>query len=180
MTSGWVRKQIDEFLALKDQVVRSWTGVEMAVRGGDEVASEFGGRDVPCLQLWALRAEISNGATRTVAIYQDDDLFGLMIQANAGFGGDDVGHGYRVRALPELPMGPVRQVSVYVDADVLAEVSLRVGDRDLLLVAGEADEDQTGRLVWRRFDESVLAFPDPTAVEQVQWIPARTRLHRII
>jgi hypothetical protein len=178
VASGWVRTQLDEFLALKDQVIRSWTGVEMAVRGGDGVAPEFGGPDVPCLQLRVLGAETATGVTRTVATYQDDDSFGLTIQVDAGFDSDDVGHGYRARALPELPLGLVRHVSVYVDADVLAEVGLRVGDRDLLLVAGEAQEDQTGRLVWHRFDESVLAFPDPTVVERVHWVPARTRLHR--
>ncbi|SCE94603.1 hypothetical protein GA0070214_103494 [Micromonospora chaiyaphumensis] len=174
-----MRRQINEFLALKDQVVRSWSGVEMAVRGGDGPAPEFAGQDVPCRHLSALHARTDTGDTVTIATYQDDCLFGLRIELSAGPGGDDDSHGYRRRALPELPTGLIRAVSIDLDGDVLAEVGLEVDGRHLLLVAGEADEDFEGRLVWRRLDESVLAFTDPNTVEQLQWASPRRRLQRI-
>lgn len=179
MAGGWMRRQINEFLALQDQVIRSWSGVEMAGRGGDGLAPEFAGQDVPCIHLLALHPWADTGETVTIATYQDDDLFGLTIQPSAGPDGDDLGHGYRLRALPELPTGLVRKVSIYLDGDVLAEVSLRVGRRNLLLVAGEAEEDHDGRLVWHRLDESVLAFTAPNVVGQMPWVPARGRLQPI-
>ncbi|MET7806624.1 hypothetical protein [Micromonospora chersina] len=179
MASGWMRTQIDEFLALKDQVIQSWSGVEMAVRGGDGPTPEFAGQDVPCLHLWALHARTDTGDTVTIATYQHDDLFGLRIERSAGSDGDDVSHGYRRCALPELPTGLVRRVSIDLDGDVLAEVRLQVERRDLLLLAGEAEEDFDGRLVWRRLDESVLAFTDPNTVEQMKWVAARRQLRRI-
>ncbi|MGC4818704.1 hypothetical protein [Micromonospora sp. DT63] len=174
-----MRKQINDFLALKDQVIRSWSGVEMAVRGGDGPAPEFADQDVPCLHLWALHARTDSGETVTIATYQDDDLFGLRIDLSAGSNVDDVSHGYRRRNLPELPTGLVRKVSIDLDGDVVAEVGLQVEGHDLLLVAGEAEENFEGRLVWRRLDESVLAFTDPNTVEQMQWVPTRGRLRRI-
>ncbi|MET7808877.1 hypothetical protein [Micromonospora chersina] len=179
MASGWMRTQINEFLALKDQVIRSWSGVEMAVRGGDGPTPEFTGQDVPCLHLRALHARTDTGDTVTIATYQHDDLFGLRIERSAGADGDDVSHGYRRRALPELPTGLVQRVSIDLDGDVLAEVRLQVERRDLLLVAGEAEENFEDRLVWRRLDESVLAFTDANTVERMKWVPARRRLQRI-
>jgi hypothetical protein len=81
--------------------------------------------------------------------------------------------GYRLRSLTELSTGRVQEVSVRLDDGLIAEVSLLVGDRELLLVAGEAEEQPSGQLVWHRLDESVLVFTDPDEVERVRWVPVR-------
>ncbi|GAB3835282.1 hypothetical protein GCM10027610_032740 [Dactylosporangium cerinum] len=46
-------RQASAFLAPQGRVVRSWQGIEMAVRG-DGTHFEFGRPDVPCLQLLTL------------------------------------------------------------------------------------------------------------------------------
>lgn len=150
------------FLDLRDSVVGSWQGVEMAVRDGG-----FGGPDVPCLQLWALYTDTGT----VIDTYQDDDVFGLWARPGTAVAVEEPG--YRLRALTELPTGRVGSVTVHLDGDVLAEVRFRIGGQDLLLIAGEAHEDRSGRLVWHRLDESVLAFTDPGAADRMRWVPPR-------
>ncbi|WP_037321739.1 hypothetical protein [Amycolatopsis orientalis] len=50
--------------------------------------------------------------------------------------------------------------------DILSEVHFRIGAQPLALVAGELEETAAGGLIYRRFDESVLAFTDP---ERIPW-----------
>jgi hypothetical protein len=52
------------------------------------------------------------------------------------------------------------------------EVTRRVEGQDLMLIAGEADEDHSGRLVWHR-----LTRPDD--VEAMSWLPARPPLRLV-
>jgi hypothetical protein len=171
VTDAWLRDRADEFIAMRGRVVRGWYGIEMAVREGGD-GPEFGGPDVPCLQLVVLNAQLAGGPALAVHTYQNDCECGLILAPpiDAGPYQDGI---YRARSLPELPVGPVDEVAVRVDGGVLAEVLLRIGRRDLLLVAGEAYEDSDGGLSWHRFDESVLAFTEPTAAEALTWAPPR-------
>ena len=177
MISDWVRAQATGFAAVQGRIVRCWSGVEMAVHDGKGLPG-FGGAEVPCLQLWALRAVTADDAAVGITTYQDDDLFGLAIAPGVGFDGD-LGRGYRLRTLTELPTGTVDDVAVLLDRDVIAEVHLQLGDRHLFLVAGEVHEDQTGAFVWHRLDESVLAFTDPDALARMSWMPTRGPLRHI-
>ena len=167
------QQQASALLALQGHVVRSWHGLEMAVRG-DGTHFEFGGPDVPCLQLLTLRMTLDTGSTLAVTTYQDNDAFGLAHGASGNAPPEEPGTGYRSRPLPELPTGQIEDVAVHLDGDLVAEVTLRVEGQDLLLIAGEADEDQSGRLVWHRLDESVLVFPQPNDAGTMSWTPTRT------
>ncbi|WP_433087482.1 hypothetical protein ACQP1P_16150 [Dactylosporangium sp. CA-052675] len=178
MIGGWVQRQASALVALQGQNVGSWQGIEMAVRG-DDAHFEFGGPDVPCLQLLTLRMTLADNSPVVVTTYQDDDGFGLAIDTCSTWPSEAPDAGYRLRALPELPTGRVQEASTYLDGDLLAEVMLRVEGRELLLVAGEADEDHSGRLVWHRLDESVLVFTRPGDAEAIPWVPARTPLRLI-
>ncbi|MFC5007262.1 hypothetical protein ACFPIJ_56825 [Dactylosporangium cerinum] len=178
MNGGWAQRQTSAFLALQGHVVRSWQGIEMAVRG-DDTHFEFGGPDVPCLQLLTLRLTLATDSPVVVTTYQDNDAFGLAIGTSSNWPTEELGAGYRLRALPELPTGRVQEVLAYLDGDLLAELTLRVEGQELLLVAGEADEDHFGRLVWHRLDESVLVFTRPGDVEAMSWVPARTPLRLV-
>ncbi|MFC9432439.1 hypothetical protein [Nocardia sp. NPDC057030] len=169
---NWLAERSREFASLRGMSVESWVGVEMALRedvGGS--GPQFEDPEVPCLQLWGLRASFRNGSVLSVRTYQDDARFGLW--ANQEYVRDEeLWEGiYRRRSLTELPTGHVDQVTVFVDEvdAVLAEVHLQIGQRPLLLIAGEIDETSRGGLVFHRLDESVLAFTDPAAVEDVLW-----------
>jgi hypothetical protein len=175
MVGDWTQQQASTFLALQGHVVCSWQGIEMAVRG-DDTHFEFGGPDVPCLQLLTLRMTLDTDSALVVTTYQDDDAFGLAIDTSSNAPTEDPGTGYRSRNLPELPTGQIEETAVYLDGDLLAEVTLRVEGQELLLIAGEADEDQSGRLVWHRLDESVLVFPRPSDAGAMSWTPIRTPL----
>ncbi|WP_041832153.1 hypothetical protein [Actinoplanes sp. N902-109] len=180
MISDWLRDQTAAFLAMRDQAVVSWHGVEMAVRGGDdEGIPEYDGPDVPCLQLLVLDAVNSEGQAVTITTYQNDMTFGMWVNPGAIGDREDWGCGYRRRTLTELPAGPIREVEVYLDDCVVAEVRFHIGDRELLLIAGELREDWSGRFEWYRLDESVLVFTDPGAAEALQWVPRRGTLRRI-
>ncbi|WP_433789051.1 hypothetical protein [Actinoplanes sp. CA-252034] len=179
MISDWLHDQTATFLAMRDQTVASWHGVEMAVRGGDEGTPEYNGPDVPCLQLLALDAVRPDGTAVNITTYQNDLSFGMWANAGAVCDRDDRGRGYRRRALTELPTGRIVEVEVYLDDDVLAEVRIQIADNELLLVAGESYEDWSGGLEWHRLDESVLVFTDPGEAEKMRWVPSRGALRRI-
>jgi hypothetical protein len=51
----------------------------------------------------------------------------------------------------------------------ISSVSLAVGGAPLLFVAGEVDEQRSGRLDFVLDDESVLVFTDPAAAETLPW-----------
>ncbi|AEV85366.1 hypothetical protein ACWT_4346 [Actinoplanes sp. SE50] len=173
MTPAWLQARIAEFRAVPGRTVTGWYGVEMAVREGGGAGPEFAGPDAPCLQLLTLSAQVLDGPALTVGTYQDDDVFGLLLTSPED-GASSRNGIFRARSLPELPVGPVDEVTVHLDADVLAEVVLRIGERNLLLIAGEAYENGDGDLSWHRLDESVLAFVDPEAAQALPWIPRRS------
>jgi len=147
----------------------------MAARG-DDTHFEFGRPDVPCLQLLTLNMTLATDSPLSVTTYQDNDAFGLTIDIFTGAPTEAPGPGYRSRALPELPTGQIEEVAAYLDGDLLAEVGLRVAGQELLLIAGEAHEEQSGRLVWHRLDESVLVFPRPSDADAMSWTPIRDPL----
>jgi hypothetical protein len=177
MISTWLQARIEEFQALRGRSVDSWHGVEMAVRGIDDFP-EFGGPDVPCLQLCYLSARMDDHVALTITTYQDNDVWGLIVQQSDNRNTRDarLTSGYRLRSLAELPVGRIDTVVVYLDADVLAEVELQLGDRQLHLVAGETEDNADGRLRWYRLDESVLVFLEPNLVQTMTWTPERGRL----
>ncbi|MGI5175788.1 hypothetical protein ACQEVZ_05585 [Dactylosporangium sp. CA-152071] len=78
MIGDWVQWQVSAFLALQGNGVGSWQGIEMAVRG-DDTHFEFGGSDVPCLQLLSLRMTLGNDSSVVVTTYQDDDAAEIAV-----------------------------------------------------------------------------------------------------
>lgn len=156
-----------EFTALRGRTVRTWTGVEMAFF---EDPPRFTDPRAPFLQLLCLDA-VLDGETLAVVPYQDDDVWGLLIEPARDRGGSE--GIFRQRSFPELPTGRIDDVTVRLDEGVLAEVSLHIGARPLLLIAGEA-YDAWGDLYFCRLDSSVLAFTDPAVVDTIPWRgPAR-------
>jgi hypothetical protein len=158
----WLTERVREFTALRGRTVRTWTGVEMAFF---EDPPRFADPRAPFLQLVSLDATL-DGEVVSVMTYQDDDVWGLWTQPPGPGGGDGI---YRERHLPELPTGPIDDVTVRLEHGVLAEVSLRIGTRPLVLLADEAYEDWGDNLYFCRPDESVLAFTDPAAVDTIPW-----------
>jgi hypothetical protein len=159
----WLAARVREFAALRGRTVRTWTGVEMAFF---EDPPRFEDPRAPFLQLLSLDATL-DGETLAIVPYQDDDVWGLLTEPARGRGGAE--GIYRERSLSELPTGDIDDVTVRVEDGVLAEVSLCIGARPLLLLAGEAYEDRGDNLVFHRRDSSVLAFTDPTLVDTIPW-----------
>ncbi|MFE9749207.1 hypothetical protein ACFYOT_30220 [Saccharothrix saharensis] len=177
----WVAEQSRGFASLLGRRVESWVGVEMALReNGTGGGPRFSDPEVPCLQLFGLQASLEDDGALSVTTYQDGTEFGLSACLEARFPADGEWDGiYRWRPLTELPLGRVGQVTVFSDEGVLAEVCLWIGARPLLLIAGELDETLDGGLLFHRLDESVLAFTDSGAAEQVPWTTSRRGLVRI-
>ena len=171
--ADWVANRVREFASLRGHRIRSWTGVEMALRERAAAGGpQFEDSAVPCLQLLSLHASLDD-AVVAFGTYQDNDVFGLRIQPAAN-GEQNHWHGiFRSRPLAELPIGQVDRVSVFLDEEAVAEVLLHVDARPLLLMAGELYESMQGKLQFHRFDESILAFTQPSAAETVDWIPPR-------
>lgn len=177
MIDRWLAARVAEFAALRGRSVQSWSGVEMALRDDAPGGPQFTDPDVPCLQLLQLRFRLDDGSRWSCDTYQDDDGWGLMLARSQASAGPNAPEGiYRFRHLVELPTGVIRDVRVFLDGPTLAEVALRIGHSDLLLIAGELNEEWSGRLSWGRLDESVLAFTDPRQADQITWSTPRTEL----
>jgi hypothetical protein len=178
--SGWTVERVREFEQLVGQRIDSWTGVEMALR--EETAAggpQFEDPTVPCLQLNVLGALFQDGTFMNIGTYQNDSVWGLCLRRAAtdpSAALADRDRIYRRRILSELPTGEVDGVATFLAEDVLAEVVLKIQDRPLLLMAGELAESLQGRLTFVRYDESVLAFTDPSEAELVAWVPERRGL----
>ncbi|WP_439656239.1 hypothetical protein ACSHWB_27840 [Lentzea sp. HUAS TT2] len=182
---AWRADRVREFASLRGAHVESWIGVEFALREDvpDAGPHVFHDPAVPCLQLWGLLAVLEGGRFG-VGTYEHYDHCGLWRPQWEEFEARvqdpqwwrEPGHGTRWRVLSELPAGPVDEVTVYGDEGVVAEVSLMVGGRPLLLIAGELYETWTDDLEFHRLDESVLAFTDPGAADRVAWTTPRQDL----
>ncbi|MBB3100384.1 hypothetical protein FHR83_008106 [Actinoplanes campanulatus] len=180
---GWTAERVREFAQLRGQQIKSWAGVEMALREeGPGGVPQFDDPVVPCLQLDPLVALFDDGGFVTVGTYESDTACGLWLRRAAtdqSSNWEDETDGiYRTRALPELPTGIIDDVSAFLDDGVLAEVVLQIQGRPLLLMAGELRESMQGSLVFTRRDESVLVFTDPSTATSVDWVPERRGLIR--
>ncbi|MEH1013443.1 hypothetical protein V6U90_10050 [Micromonospora sp. CPCC 206060] len=174
----WLAERLQEFAQLAGRRITSWTGVEMALReAADGHGAQFADPSVPCLQLLILDATLADGAAVTIGTYQDDTEWGLWLRPTSGDGGDEdhaeLAEIFRSRPLTELPTGWIDTVSPLVEHGVLAEVTLYIDGRPLLLIAGEVQESPQDQLLLHRLDESVLVFTDPAAAASLDWIPDR-------
>jgi hypothetical protein len=156
--------------------ITEWRGVEMAIRDvGPDGVPQFSDPPVPFLQLLSLRLALGS-RDAVIHTYQSDAGFGLAIDRApdppvAATAWDGI---YREGLLRELPTGLVTSVDVVIgDAGDIDEVVLVVGERTVLLMAGEVDEQGDGALHFRRHDESVLVFGAPTYAEGLHWFPPR-------
>ncbi|MFI6099493.1 hypothetical protein ACIA8G_28385 [Lentzea sp. NPDC051213] len=176
--AGWA----GDFADLRGRRVESWVGVEWALR--EDVPGsgpQFHDPAVPCLQLWGLQAVFDDGGLFSICTYDDEAVSGLWRNRSEEFDAKlhdssrwaEDGGVTRWRALRELPVGEVEEVTAYADEGQLAEVLLVIGGRPLLLMAGELYETWEDELEFHRLDESVLAFTDPAAAERVPWTPSR-------
>ncbi|GIE86007.1 hypothetical protein [Actinoplanes regularis] len=171
----WLTDQIRKFDQLRGRRIESWTGVEMALREDVGGSPRFEDATVPFLQLAPLTARLDDGTFFTVDTDQGDRSWGLLPNPGAPGTSTDPGGIFRLRSLPELPLGEVDAVSAFLDDDVLAEVLIRIQGRSLLLMAGEVYEQWDGGLSFVRHDESVLVFTDPSAAESIDWLPERRK-----
>lgn len=165
---GWLAHQRNVLEALVGVTVTSWDGVEMALRDDSGDGPQFTDPQVRFLQLAWLRLR-SGPKEQTIGVYQDDDCFGLCIEATGSPSPHDCYGIMRWRAL-DLPLGRIEGVKINLDEGTLARITLTIDGRDLLLVAGEVHETLDGRLEVHRLDESVLVFRDPVEAEKVHWM----------
>lgn len=156
----WLAARMRDFEALEGRTVTSWFGVETAFTPRrDTAAPRFTHPDVACLQLLGLALTCDDGASFVVETYQGDAGWGLLVTPGRVVDPDSFTGSFRARALPELPLGVLRGRSLVVEKDLLAEVVMTLGDRELRLESGDITVDAAGTLAWSRLDTSVLAHP---------------------
>lgn len=157
----------------------------MAVRSNDgHTEFIFDDPQVPCLQMRWINLWTTLGESVQFGVYQNNDEWGLTVDRRREPSEQDLHRsaGYRVSTLDDLPLGVVRQVSVFVsDRGDLAEIELDVDEQFLLLVAGETYETSGDEIEFGRYDESVLVFRSRVDYDSLDWKPPNPprRLERI-
>lgn len=100
--------------------------MQMALREeGAAGGPQFEDLALPCLQILFLGTALADGTFATIDTYQKNAVCGLRLRQAAidrSVGWTGI---YRLRELPELPVGGVESVSTFLDEGVLAEVLLR-------------------------------------------------------
>ncbi len=136
-----------EFASLCGTYVESWTGVAGS-------SPQIADPRVRCLQVFGLQVRLDDDAVWSVDTYEDDTAFGLRAVPEALFRDKGRWGGiYRWRTLAELPIGQVEQVAAFADEGVLVQVSLQIGERPLLLIAGVLDETGAKERLFHTLDE---------------------------
>ncbi|QIK73567.1 hypothetical protein G7070_16460 [Propioniciclava coleopterorum] len=173
---------------LDGQVVVDWWANEMALwedysgRGPRYDAPEF-----PVLQTTGLVAGLECGLGWGLKPSQTTESFELrpiseVPEAQVIERRETSVNGiFRSRQLTELPVGRVRDVTVGFVHDIVtldariggetlvSEIRCTVGGQPLVFLSGEAEEQQNDSLVFKRLDNAVLIFTDPTAVDTLPW-----------
>jgi hypothetical protein len=109
----------------------------------------------------------------TVQVWQDDDEFALCTERRAVDFSSGWSGIFREAELVDLPCELVSRVDVRLnDRPNVSELLLAFEHgAQILLVAGESEEQADGRLRFRRNDESVLLFRNPADAERLDWLP---------
>ena len=170
--SDWVTARIAEFEKLLDHVVGAWDGIEILIGAKEDGSDDVQESSAPFLQLLVLELTLEDDRRLRIHTYQDDDVFGLMLEATAEplpeFDGD-----YRRADLNSMPLGLIEKVETGLsERGNIGELSLQIDGVELILVAGEVYEQEDNRsLRIVRDDESVLLFRTREAYQSVAWYP---------
>lgn len=119
----------------------------MAFAGGeDSRPALFEHPALPCLQFTRLDALLESGSKCEIGTYQNDFGWGLCRYADSAPIRPEIWDGiYRYAADPDLPIGPIEEVRIWVsDTGDIAEVVLDVNGDGLLFIAAEVVEDDVG------------------------------------
>ena len=161
--------------ALSGTVIKRWSGVEMALGGGNEVLDEFSDQDgahrttamvwehpsIPFVQFIHLDLALSDG--RVVRIISEVEgnshIYGLHFIESEALAPETAAPKdsiYRRRELPELPTGAVRvEVAREKASSTAIDVYFHVNGAVVRLLAGEVYErDERFEIV--EADESIL------------------------
>lgn len=168
----WIEEQVAAASALEGREIQAWLGVEDFIRSNeDETVFEFDDPNAPCLYLAVVEIQMVADPTVRIGTYYDNwDGWGLTLEPYDGRLEALDSPGSRTRRLSELPVGRVESVKARIDEiGNLAEIEMAVGDRFLLLAAGEIHPTWTERLEFVRGDESVLVFASQADYESIEW-----------
>ena len=146
--------------ALIGREVRSWFGVEMAVREvGPCGLPVFHDPSVPYLQFLVLVADLGRDGFLRLATRQWKTHWSLYASRSLGLDLNGYTGIFRQRMIDELPIGQVTSLEVLRDPDGGLEAAhIQIGNDLLHLIAGEVYEESNGTLrIQLGGDESVLA-----------------------
>lgn len=158
----WLVKQPQAFEALRGKTVSGWAGTEMALAEGDDGQSPIWQDDrVPLLQFSVVHV-IFREFVAVIDTTQDDDQWSLScaVAATPGLPSFDQSSIFRVREIPELPVGAIDNVHVKQLGHNIASVELAIQGRRVTLSAGEVYEQLDGTFTVVDSDESVLLQVD--------------------
>lgn len=161
----WDRSLRDALAACRDEVLAEAWVDEMGLYGPEEDPF-FTHSKLKFVQAYRLELRFESGETLQIGCFQDDDQFALWprrvsVETRLAAVDDPSRTLFRVRPMAEFPTGRVTQVDWETDERANMQViSLCLDKGDVILRAGEVEEDMGGSLTIRDRDESVLIFLD--------------------
>lgn len=150
------------FEGLRDTVVSSWSGVEMALTEGRQGGDVWEDSTIPYLQMLSVDLVRGDGSRFRITTEQADDLWGLSIRefTDVEEGESNWSGIFRDGALDYLPFGRISNVELTSMGGLIDRVCLSVGRSRIQFVPGEVYEQSNGSLRVATHDESILVQVD--------------------
>jgi hypothetical protein len=160
----WIQQRKNEIKSLRGKIVKSFLGVEMALREDD--SPQFEDPHVPCKQFSLLYIYFEDGEVLKLLNYQHDDVFGFYLTSIEPDEPGMVDGIYRLNKLSELQCGRIDRVETRLGSeDDIWQIQLEIKGQKILFVAGEIYERDDVSFDIVMEDESILLFIDPDAAD---------------
>lgn len=169
---SWIVKQHELIQSLTGVRIEGvhWTEEALAWSEDKQTPVLFRHPNFPFIQSCDLRIKLSNGRVGHFDTYQDDDVFGLSFHYDDRPLEQELPTSARKVTDQTFPLGLINCVEIEISKrGNIDELLLGIGERQILLKAGEVYEHDNRTFSVADEDAMVLVFPLPEDIAKVQF-----------
>lgn len=178
--TDFISEQLEHFRSLRDTTVVQVSVTEMAlIENTAEGMPIFRHEAAPFIQTVKIELVLSDGRFAIFDNHQNDYTFPIGINFAEesqtkkqwpAFTPDGEPSIYRLAPDIDIPLDKIENVKVIIDdRGDIEEISLNIGDRTIVLKAGEVIEDWGDTFVVKRLGGSILLFTEPDDIRRVHF-----------
>ena len=159
-----ITQETNKLKQLNGLRVVKWSGLEMAARERTSEPPVWYSHEAPMLQFVYLNIEFSNHSALSLATYQNDNEWGLLLTdgiQRSDLETSETNCIYRNRVIKELPCGKISGLEVaHSETGDICKLTFNIEDQPISFRSGEIYENNDGSLNVMYMDESILIQVD--------------------